>query len=63
MSESWIKQSGPYTYRYDINRPHNTATMRILTPDGVRKIWNADRSLLEGKLTETALLERGYQRI
>ena len=63
MPERWIKQSGEFTYIYDIRRVHNTATLRILTPDGiVRTSVSADRDLLDGKLSETELMAKGYQR-
>ena len=61
--ESWVKQNGEFVYRYDINRIHNTATMRIMLPDGsIRKILSADTDLLCGNLSETELMARGYQR-
>jgi len=61
--ERWIKRSGEFAYIYDINRAHNTATVRIFQPDGsVRTAVSATNDLLEGKLTEEELTRRGYQR-
>lgn len=63
MNERWVKHSGEFTYIYDIRRVHNTATLRIIAPNGdVRKSVSADRDLLDGKLSETELMAKGYQR-
>lgn len=64
MIERWTRQSVGFTYIYDVDRLHGTAAYRILTPDkGIKRNFNADRDLLDGKLSETELMARGYQRV
>ena len=64
MPERWVKRSDEFAYIYDINRAHNTATFRIIQPDGsMRTAVNATNDLLDGSLTEEDLTRRGYQRV
>jgi hypothetical protein len=62
MVETWRKATPDYIHVYEIDRTHNTAVVRTLSPEGfVRTINGATRQLIAGELTAEKLREMGFE--
>lgn len=60
--EEWIKTFENSIRRYDIDRPHYTATLRVYSVDGyLRTVSNVSHDLLLTGLTAESLRLRGYK--